>query len=189
MRASPLSQVDATLDYVRHLHEELLSTNRELYGRAQLALTIDALVVTVFGAIVSGSPDDAQKTASRLGVVAGGLAFFALTAIAVSIICALVALYVRHMFGRPRRLEGPPRGSQLWFYARIAELEPAAFVEAAAAVTQAEEIAIRLDQITVMTPIMIRRANWVNAAYAAAGTGFIAFVAATATYLVRLAGQ
>jgi hypothetical protein len=96
----------------------------------------DALVVTVFGAIVSGSPDDAQKTASRLGVVAGGLAFFALTAIGVKIVCALVALYVRYMSGRPRRAEGPPQGSQLWFYARVAELEPAAFTETAAAVTR-----------------------------------------------------
>lgn len=176
------------LVYARALHTELLTANRDLYSRAQTVLTLDALVVTVFGAIVSGSPEDARTTAARIGPVAGVLGIVALAAIAISIMCALVALYVRHLSGRSVATDGPPAGSQLSFYGRIAEVDPDAFVEAASGLTQTSETEVRLRQVAVMAPIMTRRANWVNASFLAAGTGFIAFVMTIVVYLLRLAG-
>jgi hypothetical protein len=177
-----------TLAYVRMMHQEVLAANRDLYSRAQIALTLDALVVTVFGAVVSGSPEDAEETAQQLGPVTGVLGGVALAAIALSIAFALTALYVRHLSGRVHDTgTANPSGSQLWFYARIAEVEPGRFIEAASAVTEAEEIQIRLTQVSVMSPIMRWRAIWVNLAYAATGGGFVAFVAAIAAYLLRLA--
>jgi hypothetical protein len=177
---------DAALAYARALLTELSTANRELYSRAQAALTLDGLVITIFGAVVSSSPDDVAKTAARVTAVTGVLVLLALLSLSVSVVCAFLALYVRHWSGKPDRPASEPGNSHLWFYARIAEVEPDVFVETAAQVTSESETRIRLHQAAVMAPIITRRANWVNGAYAGAALGFLFFVTAAITYVVHV---
>lgn len=179
---------DASLDYARALLTELATANRDLYSRAQAALTLDGLVITIFGAVVSSSPDDVAETVARVTPATGALVLIALVSLSISVVCAFLALYVRHRSGRADGRVREPGHSHLWFYARIAEVDPDVFVDTAAQITGESETRIRLHQAAVMAPIITRRANWVNGAYAGAALGFLLFVAAAVSYVVQVRG-
>jgi hypothetical protein len=107
--------------------------------------------------------------------------------LACSVVSTFMALYSRHRtaavpIGRRTGVDD----AHLWFYARIADVRREDFLEAASTVDDERETRIRLLQVATMAPIMRRRANWVNAAYAFSALGFILFVAAGLDYLIEL---
>jgi Family of unknown function (DUF5706) len=174
------------LAYARELHSEVKELNRDLYSRAQTVLTLDGVVIGVFGAVISSSPDDVAKTVERSTTLTSVLAILAIAALACSVVSSFMALYSRH------RTTAVPIGrtgvdnAHLWFYAKIAEVRREDFLEAASTVDDERETRIRLLQVATMAPIMRRRANWVNTAYALSALGFVLFVAAGVDYLAEL---
>lgn len=174
------------LEYTRELHAEVTSSNRDLYTRAQTVLTLDGLVIGVFGAVISASPDDVATTVDRASRLTSMLAIFAISAMAGSVVFSFLALYSRHRAGA---LPVEPTGlsdGHLWFFARIADVPVDDFVAAGSQVDALRETEIRLRQVATMAPIMCRRASWVNAAYATSALGLVLFVAAGISYLIGL---
>jgi hypothetical protein len=173
------------LAYSRQLHAELAALNRDLYSRAQTILTLDGLVIGVFGAVISSSPDDVAKTVAQAATSTSILAVLAITALACSVVSALMALHSRHRSGATHTDPTKVDDTHLWFFARIADVDRDSFLKAATEVDDTQEKRIRLLQIATMAPIMRRRADWVNAAYAFSALGLIAFVAAGLGYLIQ----
>ncbi|WP_077487880.1 hypothetical protein [Sinomonas mesophila] len=172
------------LAFARSLHEDLLTNNRDLYGRAQMVLTLDGLIASAIGAVVSTSPDEVARSAALAGPVVGSIVLLALALLAASVTCALIALHVRR--GSSPRPASVGVG-HLWSWARIAEVDPADFQDAAGQVTEELETQVRLHQITVMARFMRVRANWTNRAFVAAAASFVLLVLANALHLAGLA--
>lgn len=179
------SPISPALAYARSLHEDLVAANRDMYIRAQVVLTLDGLVVSVVGAVVSAAPEDVAKSAALSGPIVGSMVLLALALLAISVTCALLALYVRHRTGaEPGSSVGV---NHLWFWGRIAEVDPVSFQKVARKMTEELETEVRLRQVTVMARIMNTRAGWTNRAYGAAAASFVLFIAASALHLARLA--
>lgn len=177
----------AALEYARGVHNEIRETNKDLYTRAQIVLTVDGVILAAAGGSLAAQTEDLSKTLVVFGVttwfelaVAGG-------ALIASILCSVKALYVRHLEGDPvPHGEAAYEPSTMWFYRHVAELEPARFIERAAQVDNAFETRARLAQVAAMAKIMVKRARWLNLAFASTGVAFIAYAVATADYLIRL---
>jgi hypothetical protein len=177
----------AALEYARRVHADVREQNKELYTRAQVILTLDGILVAAVGASLATQPDDLSKTLAVFGAsswFALGLAGAALVA---SVLCSVMTLYARHFQGI-----APPLGDAgyepptMWFFRHIAELEPSRFIDRAAQADVAFETRAHLAQVATVAPIMVRRAAWLNGAFACTGLALVSFAVAIADYLIRL---
>ena len=179
----------ARLEYARAVHAEAHSFNRDLYSRAQIALTLNGLLIGAFSAIVSSSPAEIALTlgeSTSLTRIAGALA---IACIAGSVLSAGCALYSRHRSKPDEEIQcaiGNVDDNHLWFYARIAEVSPTDFIDTASLVDAHDEARIRLRQVVIMAPIMTRRARWVNRSYLCAVLGLLSFLVAGASLLTAI---
>jgi hypothetical protein len=174
------------LEYARGLHGEIHASNKDLYNRAQIVLTLDGIVLAAGGAALAAKPDDLRRAVDVFAAttwVALGIAGSALIA---SVLSSALALFSRHRQGRDSG-GAVYEPATMWFYARVAELDRHRFVEAAERADAAFETRVRLEQVATMAPIMVRRAAWVNRAFGFTALTFVAFALASTDYLVRLA--
>jgi hypothetical protein len=181
--------VPKALDYARALHEATLDSNKELYTRAQIVLTLDGVVVGASVAALASKRHDLEDTVAIFGPETWGLLAVAALAFALSVTFSALALYSRHNEGA-RRVTADNRftPARMWFYAHIAQLEAEAFVQHAIERADADfETRSRLTQVTNMAPIMVRRATFLNRAFASTAVALVFFILAAADYLVRLA--
>jgi hypothetical protein len=178
-------EVPPALEVARGIHAEVLATNRDLYTRAQIVLTLDGIVLGATAAALAGKPDDLRGAVNVFAATTWLAVAVAGVALVASVLSCALALFSRH-----RR--GPPAGAvrydpaNMWFYARIAELDPVQFVERTAQADTDFEVRARLGQVAIMAPIMVRRAQWVNRAFASTALSFVAFALAAADYVIRL---
>lgn len=177
--------VAESLDFVRELHRDVVRSVREQYSRAQIALTLDGLVISVLIGIISSAPDGLAATVDLGGPATTLLAAAALASLALSAGAAVMTLYSKHMSGvKPQASSSVPvPDDQLWFYARIAEVAEDDFVGAVCGVDAARETRIRAQQVATMAPIMTKKAAWLNRAYVFATLGIALFVASALNYL------
>ena len=188
---SDLPQAPSALDYARGIHTEAHNSNKDLYTRAQVVLTLDGIVVAAAAAGLAGQSDDLKKAVAVFGAttwVFVGVAAFALIA---SVMCSTMALASLHQQGRVNDAAAY-KPTTMWYYARIAELvrEPrdrVRFIEIAEQADALFETKARLEQVAIMAPLMVKRANWLNAAFGFAALTFVAFALASADYVIRLA--
>jgi hypothetical protein len=178
--------VSPALEVARGIHAEVLASNRDLYTRAQIVLTLDGIVLGATAAALAGKPDDLRGTVNVFAATTWLALAVAGAALVASVLSCALALFSRH-----RR--GPDVGAvryeplNMWFYARIAALDPVQFVERTSQANTDFEVRARLGQVAVIAPIMVRRAQWVNRAFASTALSFVAFAIAAADYIVRLA--
>jgi hypothetical protein len=177
------------LEYSRGVHSEVRAMNSDLYTRAQIVLTIDGVVLAAVGAALAGQPDDLARTVDVFGATTWAALGIAAASLIASVLSSALALYARHMQGlRPvARDDAAYEPSKMWFFRHIAELEPARYIEVAEHADAAFETRARLAQVTVIAPIMVRRAQWVNRAFASTALAFGFFALAAVDYLIRLA--
>jgi hypothetical protein len=177
----------AAIEYARGVHAEVRDSNKDLYTRAQIVLTLDGIVLGATGATLAAKPDDLSKTFAVFGAttwVALGVAGAALIA---SVLSSALALYSRHKQG-PRPGDNAYQPGNMWHYARVADLDRARFIEIAEQADMVFEIRARLTQVTIMAPIMVRRARWLNRAFLCTALAFVSFAVAAADYVIRLPG-
>jgi hypothetical protein len=178
----------SSLEYARGVHSELRAMNSDLYTRAQIVLTIDGVVLAAVGAALAGQPDDLARTVDVFGVTTWTALGVAAAALIASVLSSALALYARHMQGRrPVARSDAYEPATMWFFRHVAELDPVRYVEVAERADAAFETRARLAQVTVMAPIMVRRAQWVNRAFASTALAFGFFALTAADYLIRLA--
>ncbi len=77
----------------------------------------------------------------------------------------------------------------MWFFGHVAALAPEQFMEHASKADASWEIRARLAQATIMAPIMVRRATWVNRAFVTAALTFTFVALAVADYVRLVAGS
>jgi Family of unknown function (DUF5706) len=176
------------LEYARGVHSEVHTANRDLYTRAQIVLTIDGVVLAAVAAAVAGRPDDLAETVNVFGATTWAALGVAGAALVASVFSSALALYARHMQGtRPSASGGAYEPANMWFFRHVAEHDPVRYVEVAAQADESFETRARLAQVTIMAPIVVRRAQWVNRAFAFTALSFTFFALAAADYLIRLA--
>jgi hypothetical protein len=188
---SDRAQARAALECARGIHAEFRDANRDLYTRAQIVLTLDGIVLGALGAALATQPDDLRDTVAVFaGSTWAGMGVAGAAMIA-SVLSSALALFSRHMQGPRQRRGNVPEAAYepatMWYYARVAELNPVRFVEVAVQADAAFEVRARLAQVAVMAPIMVRRAQWLNRAFACTALAFVSFALAAADYLIRLA--
>jgi hypothetical protein len=141
------------------------------------------------GAGLAAQPDDLSRTVSVFAGTTWAALGVAGAALIASMLSSALALYARHMQGlRGNGGAAAYEPANMWFYRHVAELEPARFIERAEQADAVLETRARLAQVTVMAPIMVRRAEWLNRAFASTALAFVAFALAATDYLIRLAG-
>ena len=175
------------LEYARGVHSEMRAANHDLYTRAQIVLTIDGVVLAAVGAGLAGQPDDLEATVAVFGATTWAALGLAAAAVLASVLSSALALYARHMQGRPSHATKSYEPANMWFFRHVAELDPARYIEVAERADAAFETRARLAQVTIMAPIIVRRAQWVNRAFASTALAFAFFALAAADYLIRLA--
>jgi hypothetical protein len=179
------SDARPALEVARGIHTEAVAANRELYTRAQIVLTLDGIVIGATAAALAGKPGDLRDAVN----VFAGTTWLALAvagaALVGSVLSSALALFSRHA-GGPRAAVNTYEPANMWYYARIAALDPTQFVERTAQADADFEVRARLSQVAIMAPIMVRRARWLNRAFASTALSFVAFALAAADYLVRL---
>jgi hypothetical protein len=180
------TQVPPALEIARRIHAEVISANRDLYTRAQIVLTLDGIVLGATAAALAGKPGDLRRTINVFATTTWVALAVAGAALIASVLSCALALFSRH--GRdPNAAAVRYEPKSMWYYARIAALNPEQFVERMAQADTDFEIRARLWQVAIMAPIMVRRARWVNRAFASTALSFVAFALAATDYVVRLA--
>ena len=182
---APAPQVSPALEVARGIHAEVRASNRDLYTRAQIVLTLDGIVLGATAAALAGKPDDLRGAVNVFAVTTWLALAVAGAALVASVLSCALALFSRHR-REPHAGAGAYEPAHMWFYAQIAGLDPKQFVERTAQADSEFEVRARLGQVAIMAPIMVRRAQWVNRAFASTALSFVAFALAAADYVVRL---
>lgn len=175
------------LDYARNLHAEILESNRDLYTRAQVVLTLDGLIVGVVGSRVLSEPGDLRRVAEVFSTLTWLLLVSSVVAILMSLIFATISLMSLHRKGpRVAPSASPWPSERLWYYGHIAAMPADVFVGRASTATAEWEIRARLTQAAIMAPLMVRRANWLNRSFAATTLSFVSLALTATDYVARL---
>ena len=175
------------LEYARGIHAEARETNKDLFTRAQIVLTVDGVLIAWAAGVLGARPDDLARTVAVFGWTTWAELAIALAAFVVSVLSAALALYPRSMQG-PGPTPGEINFSFMWFFRHVADIDPDTFVEAAQRADAASEVRARLTQVAIMSPLMVRRVRWLNRAFAALAVALALFSVAAADYVIRLNG-
>jgi hypothetical protein len=130
-RADAGEDTTAALEYARGIHAEALESNNALYTRAQFVLTLDGLLLAAAGAALAAKPDDLQTTVTVFGGTTWAEFSIATAALIASVLSSALALSpIRRP---PLRSEGEVEYNPktMWYWSRVAELEPDRFIERA----------------------------------------------------------
>lgn len=177
----------AALEYARAVHGEVRDANRELYTRAQIVLTLDGIVVGAVGAALAAQRGDLESKIAVFGITTWAAVSLAAVSLIASVLSSVLALFSRHMQSPPNLRPAAYEPGSMWFYARIAELDPRRFLEVAEGADAVFETRARLAQVTIMAPIMVRRARWLNRAFGTTGLLFVCLALAALDYVIRVA--
>ena len=171
------------LEYARSLRAATIAANASLYTRAQIVLSLNGIILGAVGAFVITNPTDLRDTIRAFGAttwlalgVAGG-------ALAVSILGAAFVIRPRGVKYRHRLACTP---ENMWFFARIAQLDRNEFLTTGEQIDASIEIRVHLSEVMTMAPIMVGRIRRLSVAFSAMAVELLAFTVATADYVIRL---
>ncbi len=173
---------EAALEYARAVHEEHMETNKSLYLRAQIVLTLDGVLLAAVGTALASNPHDVSRVLHRFGAETWALLALAGLALVLAVGCAALALYSRHN-AQPAV---PPASDDLWFYARIADHKDEFFRRVRGADDRSLETDQRLVQVANIATIMKQRATALNFAFVSTALALFFFAVWAADYLTRL---
>jgi hypothetical protein len=169
-------EASAALDYARAVHMEARESNQDLMRRAQIVLSLDGIVIVAVGAALAGKTDELRKTVAVFAASTWVILGVAAAALMGSVLASAMTLFSRRRQG-PSATSGAraDEPATMWYYNAIAKLDRARFIERAEQADALFEIRARLTPVTIMAPIMVRRARWLNCAFACTALAFVAF--------------
>jgi hypothetical protein len=173
----------AALEYARAVHAEHLDSNKDLYLRAQIVLTLDGIVLAAVGTALASKPDDLRKTADVFGWETWAFLGGAGVTLMAAVVSAAMALFSRHRQGPTGH--GRQAARDMWFYRRIAR-HTDDFVKQGRNADALFETHQRLTQVANMAPLMVRRADWLNGAFGFTAATLFCLAVAAIDYALRL---
>jgi hypothetical protein len=95
----------ASTEYLRRLHDDVLSWYRTADTKAQLILTLDGIFITIVSANILVKPDELQARKESFGPVTWSLLGLAAAAMVCSVASAVVCLHSRLKDADVRRIK------------------------------------------------------------------------------------
>jgi hypothetical protein len=113
---APAPQVPPALEVARGLHAEVRASNRDLYTRAQIVLTLDGIVLGATAAALAGKPDDLRGAVNVFAATTWLALAVAGAALVASVLSCALALFSRHR-REPHAGASACEPADMWFYA------------------------------------------------------------------------
>jgi hypothetical protein len=184
------------LDWARAVHAEMLATNSGLNTRAQVALTLDGVLLGAISAGLLANSDDVRAIVHTFNDLASMLAAAGGVALILSILSCVLALFPTHMFGRPSKEERAALSAEtMWFFPDVAshvkrggQGKPE-FIERSMKLSPEDEARARCSQVATMAPYVLIRGNLVGAAFIFIGLALILFALSAGVYIHLLDQQ
>ena len=192
-----VTDLAATVDYVRRVHEGGIDWYKVAEAKAQLLLTVSGLLITLIFGMISGNLAEVSEFSKIAGVETWALFFIATSAILGAVTCAAASLWSKH--GTTIKVTFPALGVDpvdpktytpevLWYFGHLAHLEPKA---AASMISHADpgfEIKTLSYNVVRLSGIVLRKHRLINAGWALGALALVSIVAAAASAFIRAQG-
>ena len=178
---------DPAVAFARGMHTEMLATNQQLIGRAQILLSLNGVILGILGAGLAGDVEDLRNALHEFkwwmspGVIVAGLALIA------SIVCCERAMYSSHN-KRDVTPSDDPEPTFMWFFADVAHYEEKRgdFIRRGLTLSESDEVTARLQQALNMAPNIHSRATWLNSAFISFSVELVFLALTAASYVLRV---
>jgi hypothetical protein len=186
----------ASTEYLRRLHDDVLSWYRTADAKAQLILTLDGIFITIVSANIFVKPDELQARKESFGPVAWSLLGLAAAAMVCSIASAVVCLHSRLKDADPRRIKtnlgiDPTQEETYipaiaWWFGFLATLPRDKVSKYLSTVDDRLEQQILAVEVVALSVNVLRKHRWVNRGWIFAASSLASIVLAGAAYVVTV---
>lgn len=185
---------DDQYNYLVKVYENVLGWFHNADNKAQLILTLNGLIVSIFTGQVFLGDRVATESVRTSSVLTKLLLAGAATATAAGVLAAMLCLWsrlgesrIRHLLAQ---LDVDPNDPQTyqpaiaWWFGAIAQLRPKEFSSMIAASDTAFRRDALASQISILSRHVLRKYRWVNRAWALTGLSFVCMASAITTSVI-----
>lgn len=182
------------VEYVRRAYDRAIDWYKVAESKAQLLLTVNGLLVTVYFAVLTGKAGSADRAARLVGTEARIFAMVSAAAVIGATGCAAGALWSRHTgnikeaFPRLDVEPGDPASycpEVLWYFGHIARLDADAAARMIGGADRRFEVTALSYNLVNLSHVVLRKHQFVNLGWALTATAIVSLVLAGAALLIQ----
>ncbi|MFI7602102.1 hypothetical protein [Actinoplanes sp. NPDC049681] len=191
----PQATPEPDAEYVRRAYDRAIDWYKVAEAKAQLLLTVNGLLVTVYFAVLTGKAGPADRAVRQVGVGAGIFAIVSAAAVIGATGCAAGALWSRHTGNIkeafPRLAVEPAdpgsyRPEVLWYFGHIAHLDGDAAARMIGGADRRFEVTALSYNLVNLSHVVLRKHQFVNLGWALTATAIVSLVLAGAALLIQV---
>lgn len=192
---TPSTPPDEAFEYAKALYQNVIEWYKDVHDRARSVVTLDGALVTILSSVIVLKRGDLVEVTkyfgldTKVGLVIMALSFVLSLGFAMATLAPLwlSERKLRTVFGKLREEDGepPPMPSVMWYSQFIRQMGRAEFVGLSRQMTTVLHSKALASQVHTLSTRLKNKYRLVFGAFFFAGTGILALLYSTASYVVR----